>query len=133
MRVIRIWPRQHGVFATGRPACVCRGSVGRFLAGGSFARAPLLLGLGGLVGAKAVQRPCSRTRPEPAPEEFPGESRCASALHRGRGALQQHRHIRHRPNFDLRALGIHALIDIVEQTNCWQKAECKEWSFLFDT
>ena len=96
-------------------------------------RALLLLGLGGLVGAKAVQRPCSRTRPEPAPEEFPGESRCASALHRGRGALQQHRHIRHRPNFDLGALGIHALIDIVEQTNCWQKAECKEWSFLFDT
>ena len=66
-------------------------------------RALLLLGLGGLVGAKAVQRPCSRTRPEPAPEEFPGESRCASALHRDCGALQQHRHIRHRPNFDLRA------------------------------
>ena len=76
------WPRQHGMVAAGRPACVCRGSVGRFLAGGSFARALLLLGLGGLVGAKAVQRPCSRTRPEPAPE-FPGESRCASALHRG--------------------------------------------------
>ena len=121
------WPRQHGLIAAGRPACVCRGSVGRFLAGGSFARALLLLGHGGLVGAKAVQRPCSRTRPEPAPPEFPGESRCASALHRGRGALQ-HRHIRHRPNFDL---GIHALIDIVEQTNCWQKAECKEWSSFF--
>ena len=56
MRVIRTWRRQHGVFATGRPACVCRGSVGRFLAGGSFARE--LSSSSGSAGS-SVQKRCS--------------------------------------------------------------------------
>ena len=77
-------------------------------------------------GAAALQQDAARacttgvSRREPV---------CQRSAPGHRGALQQ-RHIRHRPNFDL---GIHALIDIVEQTNCWQKAECKEWSSLFGT
>ena len=121
------WPRQHGVFATGRPACVCRGSVGRFLAGGSFARALLLLGLGGLVGAKAVQRPCSRTRPEPAPESFPERAGVPALCTGAVEPCSSTATYATDPTSTSEQLGIHALIDIVEQTNCWQKAECKEW------
>ena len=123
------WPRQHGLIAAGRPACVCRGSVGRFLAGGSFASSPPPRARRARrckSGAAALQQDAARacttgvSRREPV---------CQRSAPGHRGALQQ-RHIRHRTNFDL---GIHALIDIVEQTNCWQKAECKEWSSLFGT
>ena len=96
-------------------------------------RALLLLGLGGLVGAKAVQRPCSRTRPEPAPESFPERAGVPALCTGIVEPCSSTATYATDPTSTSEQLGIHAPIDIVEQTNCWQKAECKEWSFLVDT
>ena len=128
------WPRQHGVVAAGRPACVCRGSVGRFLAGGSFARE--LSSSSGSAGS-SVQKRCSGPAAGRGPSlhrrSFPERAGVPALCTGAVEPCSSTATYATDPTSTSEQLGIHALIDIVEQTNCWQKAECKEWSFLFDT